>query len=134
MTAYSFQPRFVAPILAGTKQQTIRAERKRHGRPGEELQLYTGMRTKRCRLIGRANCFSVWPITIDIERREIEYADRIISLQQDLDAFARTDGFADWWEMRDFWKEAHRKGLTTLSHDNKPWRGVLIRWTDFSPA
>jgi hypothetical protein len=43
MVAYSFNPIFVGPILAGTKRQTIRAERKRHARPGEAMQLYTGM-------------------------------------------------------------------------------------------
>ena len=27
---------------------------RRHARPGEQLQLFTGMRTRQCRLIGRA--------------------------------------------------------------------------------
>lgn len=39
MVAYSFRKRFGPPILAGTKAQTIRADRKRHARPGEEVQL-----------------------------------------------------------------------------------------------
>lgn len=72
MVAYSFRQRFVAPIQVGLgtiehipgteyapKRQTIRANRKRHARPGEELQLYCGMRTKGCFLIGRARCTSV---------------------------------------------------------------------------
>ncbi|MEJ0016825.1 MAG: ASCH domain-containing protein [Acetobacteraceae bacterium] len=46
MVAYSFKRDFAAPILAGIKRQTIRADRRRHARPGEVLQLYTGMRTK----------------------------------------------------------------------------------------
>lgn len=45
MVAYSFQKRFVEPIRSGRKRQTIRADRKRHARPGEVLQLYSGMRT-----------------------------------------------------------------------------------------
>ena len=48
MVAYSFKRRFREPILAGSKQQTIRADRKRHARRGEALQLYTGMRTTQC--------------------------------------------------------------------------------------
>jgi hypothetical protein len=46
VVAYSFRQQFRPPILAGTKRQTIRADRKRHARPGEQLQLYTGMRTR----------------------------------------------------------------------------------------
>jgi hypothetical protein len=51
MVAYSFNRRFVPAIESGIKSQTIRAPRRRHARPGEWLQLYTGMRTKSCRLI-----------------------------------------------------------------------------------
>ena len=63
--------------VAGTKGGTIRAARKRsyyqkpgahrpagHARVGEELQLYTGMRTKHCRLIARKTCVAVEPITL----------------------------------------------------------------------
>jgi uncharacterized protein YqfB (UPF0267 family) len=59
MVAYSFKARFVEPILAGTKTQTIRADRKRHARPGEDLQLYTAMRTKQCKLIRVARCTQI---------------------------------------------------------------------------
>lgn len=51
MVAYSFHPRFVDAILGGTKRQTIRMHRRRHARPGEEMQLYAGMRTRHCRLV-----------------------------------------------------------------------------------
>jgi hypothetical protein len=58
MVAYSFKERFAEPILNGTKGGTIRASRKGplraatggHAKPGEELQLYTDMRTRNCRL------------------------------------------------------------------------------------
>ena len=60
MVAYSFRPRFIEPILGGRKRQTIRAiGRRRHARPGDPLQLYAGMRTRNCRLIGRAICIDV---------------------------------------------------------------------------
>jgi hypothetical protein len=51
MVAYSFDKRFVPQIANGFKRQTIRAHRRRHARPGEALQLYTGMRTKQCKKI-----------------------------------------------------------------------------------
>lgn len=64
--AYSFQQQFAEPILAGTKGGTIRAQRsgRGHARPGEELQLYTGMRTKHCRLICRKPCIAVTRILL----------------------------------------------------------------------
>ena len=132
MVAYSFRRQFVHPIQAGLgianqfgvvppvspKRQTIRAYRKRHARLGEELQLYCGMRTKHCFLIGRARCVDADFITLDftglvsINRRSFQDVDR-------LDEFARSDGFADFVEMRAFWAKEH--GLSRFN-------GVIIRW------
>jgi hypothetical protein len=38
MVAYSFKARFAAPILAGTKRQTIRADRRRQRRLEQNAQ------------------------------------------------------------------------------------------------
>lgn len=127
MVAYSFEPRFIEPIVTQAKRQTIRADRRRHARPGEILQLYTGMRTKWCRLIGIARCTSVWPISIDVANARIEYGDTRIERRQSLDAFARSSGFPDWSLMQDFWIE-NRGPLAG------PWTGVFIRWQDFKDA
>ena len=35
VVSYSFKRQFIDPIKRGTKRQTIRADRKRHARPGE---------------------------------------------------------------------------------------------------
>ena len=51
MVAYSFKAPFAEPIQYGLKRQTIRGERRRHARPVEPMQLYTGMRTRHCRRI-----------------------------------------------------------------------------------
>jgi hypothetical protein len=130
MVAYSFQKQFRDPILSGTKRQTIRAVRKsRHARPGERLQLYTGMRTKYCRLIGTATCQTVSPITINFVKQSVSYEfgqGTTTVFPGGLDEFARGDGFADWAAMRAFWEKAH--GSTT------EFNGWLIRWTDFSEA
>lgn len=133
MVAYSFKRRFVAPILVGLgysesalfnlseakpKRQTIRAERrKRHARPGEELQLYCAMRTKSCILIGRARCTDAQPIRLYFARpdnRGILRNDSVrcaatgwLQRAKQLDAFARSDGFEDWNAMRAFWDEEH---------------------------
>jgi hypothetical protein len=124
MVAYSFKARFRAPILAGTKAQTIRAPRARHARPGEELQLYTGMRTKYCSLIGRSACLFVLPITIYIEKSRIEMPGEAHRTGRSLDLFAQYDGFSDWLDMRSFWHEQH-PGVQVFD-------GVLIRWEPIS--
>lgn len=130
MVAYSFQKMFVDPIRSGRKCQTIRADRRRHAREGEELQLYTGMRTKQCRLIGRATCVCAIPIRINFSTM---YPGDVVVVgagpriwAQDLDRFAHADGFNDWPAMRAFWEEQHPNVLLFV--------GVIIYWTDFRSA
>lgn len=121
MVAYSFKARFAAPILSGTKRQTVRADRKRHARQGEELQLYTGMRTKQCRLIGRATCRSVLPIAFNFKAGRVTVEGLFtIGTAAELDAFAVSDGFADWSELRGFWKAEHG-AIERFS-------GVIVHW------
>lgn len=103
MVAYSFKPQFAEMILAGTKGGTIRADRRRQARPGEELQLYTGMRTRACALIARRQCIAVDPISLDFGRRQIITGTMTARTEAELQAFARFDGFADFAEMRRFW-------------------------------
>lgn len=122
MVAYSFKQQFVAPILSGAKRQTIRAERKRHARPGEQIQLYTAMRTKYCTAVGTATCEAVLPITIDLLTDRIMTGGTVFRSQANLDDFARVDGFKDWEEMRAFWLTNHGPDL---------FLGAVIRWTDF---
>lgn len=121
MVAYSFQARFAEPILAGTKGGTIRAARKPrtqpyarprpggHAVPGEDLQLYTGMRTKQCRLIARKQCLEVEPIRMDLsypERIEL-LTSKIVLRALEARDFAIFDGFESLGAMAEFWREAH---------------------------
>ena len=59
MPAYNFQRQFVGPILALEKPHTIRPERKNPTEVGDALYLYTGMRTKQCKLIATTPCIDV---------------------------------------------------------------------------
>jgi hypothetical protein len=122
MVAYSFQPMFIDPILEGTKCQTIRpVGKRRHAVAGDQLQLYTGMRTKHCRLIRTVRCLSVSPITLYLSK------DEILTLVEDgwgdftVDTFARRDGFQNWEELKAFWAK-HHKGVDVFD-------GLLIRWS-----
>jgi hypothetical protein len=121
MVAYSFQRRFAEPIIAGTKGGTIRADRRRHARPGEELQLYVGMRTKQCRLITRETCIAVDPISLDLFYWQVSWSctQRWIKRTTDLDALAVFDGFQSFAEMQDFWLRTHHATV---------FRGWHIRW------
>lgn len=128
MVAYSFKKRFAEPILAGTKTQTIRKPRARHARPGEVVSLYTGMRTKQCKLIARRDCLDVSPIVLDFYHGRVEsHATGTAWTTPDaLDAFARRDGFADWDALCEFWREEH--GAL------ERFEGVLIRWAPKAEA
>jgi len=125
MVAYSFKKRFAAPILDHSKTGTIRAPRKRHARPGEELQLYTGMRTKSCRLVARETCMAVHDVAIDVGLLTIHSIAVDGVPIADLDAFARGDGFTDLAEMHGFWKAEQSPGL---------FEGVWIRWASPPPV
>lgn len=118
MVAYSFKPSFIDPILAGTKGGTIRQERKRHARPGEEVQLYYGMRTKNCRLIARKTCLASDPIRLDFIFGIVTLGALVIDGDA-IDAFARFDGFEDWKEMARWWGWTHGAPL---------FEGRHIRW------
>lgn len=131
MVAYSFNKRFAPSILAGLelgplvegmKRQTIRNDWKRHARPGEELQLYTGMRTRSCRLLGKPVCTAAFPVRLMLgPGPAVEIGgEAFITDGQGLDLFARFDGFRDWIDLCGFWGAAH-PGVTDFS-------GVLIRW------
>lgn len=137
MVAYSFKKQFVEPIRVGLgivpafnvtpKRHTIRADRKRHARPGEELQLYRGMRTKQCFLIGKGRCTGVHPIELVFRgpRRGVWIAgNRIAASAKSRDAFARADGFDNWASLAAFWKENHG--------DPPSWKGIIINWEPLS--
>lgn len=126
MVAYSVKRQFETVIEIGRKRQTIRGDRKRHARPGETMQLYSGMRTAHCRLIGTATCSSVLPVSIDFDEERVVIVDQIIEARIDLDAFAWSDGFLDWEKFVAFW----RKQYGPVAQ----WSGVIVAWKDFRKA
>lgn len=131
MVALSFKAQFAAPIIAGTKRQTVRAGRKRNPRAGERLQLYCGMRTKHCRKIipdplCTETCIVV--ITVDPAHQELIAAIEIdgdLLTERGIERFAVADGFAAQpgasarRAMGNFWIRHHGPG---------EFLGLLIRW------
>lgn len=130
MPLYNFQKRFADNVESGKKLQTIRRRRKRLTVAGEMLHLYTGLRSKFSRLLRRAKCTRVLPIEIyatpvEVVSRQfvqVKVGPEWIS-SEELDDFARADGFIDADDFYAFWRDVHG-----LRPDN-PLKGFdLIQW------
>jgi hypothetical protein len=128
MVAYSFMGRFVRPIILGEKRQTIRAPRQgrgRHAVPGGPVTLQHGPRFKPQR-IGKSVCTGLLDVRLDFLADTVFQtaagADQVTEMLDGsvlLDAFAVRDGFADWADMRQFWRDVH---------DVSQFEGVMIQW------
>lgn len=121
MVAINFKAQFADAVASGEKRQTIRKRGKQTPCPGNVLQLYTGQRTRSCRLLKEVICWSVQDLQITID--EVDGIVRITLDGEQLPfteggAIALADGFDSLASMRDFFKDLY--GL--------PFEGVLIRW------
>jgi len=129
MGLYNFKARFVPLIESGAKTHTIRELRKYPSKAGDALYLYEGLRTKCARRILVTECIAVQPI--EVYRRiaaavdvpaVIEFGVRIAGQDlagDEIEAFARRDGFRNFDEMIGFWREQKRRF---------PWHGHVIHW------
>lgn len=132
MVAYSFKYRFVEPIRLGAKSHTIRGDRKRHAHPGERVQLYYGMRTQSCKLIGTATCYDVRPITIDFDNLAVWINGQIFATsRQARDQFAVSDGFINWTDLVEFWRAERSERTRRNTAPLGTFDGVIIRWGVF---
>lgn len=144
MVAYSFRKPFAPKIEDGSKHHTLRGPRRRHAREGETLQLYTGMRTKACRLVATKTCTQVCGVRLDFGWREAPVV--VFAIAElaslglgrpadgpggapcrvgpmapvvDVQAFARADGFPSFGAMARWWWTMHR---------TRRWNGFLVNW------
>jgi len=145
MVAYNFRRFLVPPIIAGTKIHTIREGRKNpppsrkhvggHALPGDEVQLYTGMRQPGCQLIGRAVCKRTIRITVEVIHSWVDLYEtpgkkpRRLNCWDgshiELDPFALADGFKDW---SDFWIYWNKQIARNERTDLQLLDGWLIEW------
>ena len=131
MAAYNFQSRFAERIKNGSKKQTIRrVGKRRHAKPGEKVQLYTGMRTKNCRkIISDPTCLHVRSIQILVGAYSIGWikVDGKKIPKEQLEEFAIADGFDSIQDMHGFWLKFHGQGI--FGHSEKPEeQAVLVSW------
>ena len=114
---YNFQARFAPMVRDGRKRSTIRRKRKDGKVPkvGEMLHLFTGMRTRRCKLIGAWECEEVMEIYLS---KEGAFLDGVSLSEKELESIAWLDGFDFQEEMLRWFELTH--GL--------PFSGHLIQW------
>jgi hypothetical protein len=125
MGLYNFQPRFVPKILAGEKTHTIRAVRANPDKPGNLLHLFTGLRTKRAKLLMRVPCVKVEEISISLapenfldDEAECVFVtiDGTVLHRSECETLARRDGFENFDEMLEFWD------------GRLPFHGHIVHW------
>jgi hypothetical protein len=126
MPALNFQAQFAEAVEYGHKCQTVRAPRK-DGRPpckvGDTLKLYTGMRTKGCRLLATVKVTRIDQVRIEatemfINGRRLPSAIYDRHCEQTDNEFAEADGFEGFMDMSAWFEKTH--GL--------PFEGVVIHW------
>lgn len=114
-----FRPRFAALVEAGTKTQTVRPTPKRMPQVGDTISLraWTGApyRSKQ-RVLREAEISAIHEVIIS-GGGIILGTDRM-TWSPHLWSFARLDGFADWPEMREWFRGTH--GL--------PFTGIVLYW------
>lgn len=131
-----FSKEFVDDVESGRKRHTIRARRKNRPRAGDTCFCYTGLRTKKCRRLGRWPCVKVDDITIKF----LKQGDRLLEISingellspDETTAFAQRDGFRNsispQMAMRDFWADKHGMKPGSVFH------GDLIHWDFDKPV
>jgi hypothetical protein len=121
MFVVNFSKQFADAVARGEKRQTVRKERKDGRRPvvGGTLALYTGMRTKSCRLLRETACTRVLSIEIDLREGRIALDGVRLSIAASIE-FARLDGFPTLPAFLE-WFQKSSEGIETF-------RGFCIRW------
>lgn len=123
MPALNFKKQFAPRVEDGTKRQSIRAGNR--FKVGDDVHLYTGMRTKACRRLRPVvKCASAEKFEIRITKAGVKsYVSFRIGGKKYEDIhrmrlLAQADGFSGLTDMLMFFDKTH--GL--------PFKGQLIKW------
>jgi len=124
MPALNFYEEFADKVFAGIKNQTIRKTRKHPIKRGDTLYLYTGQRTKQCRLLKTVVCVRTFEVKFTKQWyywRECGWLKRWRKFEiYELEYLAQKDGFGTDLDMIHWFQKHH--GL--------PFEGQVIRWGD----
>ncbi|MBP5857272.1 hypothetical protein KAJ83_09650 [Marivibrio halodurans] len=134
MVAYNFKSGFVRDIRAGIKDHTVRGNRaRRHARPGELVQLYTGMRTKQCTKILDPDppCTRLDEVALEVGPMAGRFAlfeiNGIPLDDEAIEAFAAADGFSVARRLDVSATECMVR-FWAMTYGRQPFEGVVIHW------
>lgn len=110
-----FKPKFARLVESGEKCQTVRPIPKRMPKAGDKisLRMWTGKPYRSKQQVLRETVIS--------EVKYVDITENIIAVESvavTSDEFSRADGFRDFFEMREWFKNEH--GL--------PFEGIVIKW------
>jgi len=105
MAALNFKKQFVPLVLSLLKPHTIRQERKHPIKVGDTLQLYYGLRTKSCVLLGTAPCVRIQHI--DIYSGNKVLLDETWLTGNEIEQLAQRDGFAKVSDFFSFFEQTY---------------------------
>ncbi len=125
MPLIGFRKEYRESIEQGLKRCTIRKLRKK-GNPkaGDDLHLYTGLRTSSCKKIGTFKCTVVTPISIHWKPAELIILDGKPLSPADAQHLAKKDGFVSIDTFMDFFKGTYNK----YAEHQEGLDGLLIEW------
>jgi hypothetical protein len=103
MVAFSFRAQFADLVRSRVKRQTVRASQR--AKPGDRIQLYTGMRTKACEKLVADDPVCTVVDYCALRPGYITLGNK--ALHPDADDFARADGFADYKAMLAWFEETY---------------------------
>lgn len=117
----AFNPKFVEPILNGTKIHTIRQDKPNRWKSGKDIHFATGVRTKNYNQFKKDDCKSVQQI--EIIRVSDYFNETIVKIEgrqlnvKEVQQLASNDGFEHLYDFLVWFAD----GFT----------GKIIHWTDF---
>src|SRR5262245_56745992 len=104
MVAFSFKEQFAESVASRVKRQTIRQSKR--AKRGDKIQLYTGMRTKKCRKLVDKDPTCVLVDYVGIRPDYLTLGNTALH-PGDADDFARRDGFKDYDDMVKWFSETY---------------------------
>jgi hypothetical protein len=116
MPSLNFKDQFADLVERGIKKHTIRRRRKQPIKQGDNLYLFTGMRTRDCRRLRSTRCDRETYIHIGSDKTVL-LGNRFLD-DGEKHELAVNDGFSDFKEFLQFFRETG--GL--------PVEGQLIEW------
>ena len=104
MVAFNFQERFAGLVASRIKKQTIRQTKR--AKPGDRIQLYAGMRTKKCRKLVDPDPVCTVVDYVSIRPEYLTLGDTR-KHPGDADDFAVRDGFEGYDDMVEWFRETY---------------------------